>query len=216
MVAQQLQPRGIDDPRVLSAMSCVPRERFLPAALAAYAYEDQALGIDCGQTISQPYIVALMTQAAELQGTEHVLEIGTGSGYQAAILGLLARSVVSIERIAKLAVQARRRLAALKVPNVEVRVGDGTLGCPERAPFDVILVTAAGPHIPPALFEQLREGGRLIMPVGGPSHQVMEVVVKTAGQPEVRSLSGCRFVKLIGAQGWQPSPDDHCPEPETD
>jgi protein-L-isoaspartate(D-aspartate) O-methyltransferase len=202
MIRRQLSRRGIHDRRVLAAMSNVPREQFLDAADAHHAYEDRALAIDCEQTISQPYIVALMSQALELAGDEQVLEIGGGSGYQTAVLAQLARSVVSIERHAKLSAQAAERLLWLGYQNVKLIVGDGTLGWPEQAPYDCILVAAAGREVPSALWEQLREGGRLVMPVGEEAEQSLEVLRKVNGDASTESLTPCRFVPLVGEQGW--------------
>ncbi|MEK6233610.1 MAG: protein-L-isoaspartate(D-aspartate) O-methyltransferase [Planctomycetales bacterium] len=202
MVDEQLRRRNITDARVLTAMERIPRERFVPEETQALACADRALPVACGQTISQPFMVALMTQALRLQGTESVLEIGTGSGYQAAILSALAGTVISVERHAPLAETARERLRALGCDNVEIRVGDGTLGCPDAAPFDRVIVTAGGPQIPPDLFDQLAEGGILVMPVGDEKQQSLLVVRKRQGEPVTTNLSGCRFVKLIGDQGW--------------
>ncbi len=202
MVLKQLLHRGIRNPRVLDAMRKVPRERFLPPSQRDRAYADQALPVDCQQTISQPYIVALMTEAMELDGEQRVLEVGTGTGYQTAILAELAREVVTIERHAELSEQAVRVLNELGYRNIEARVGDGTLGCPERAPFDAVMVTAAASRCPPALFEQLREGGVLVIPLGGRDVQTLEAVRKVGGAPQSQSLSACRFVPLIGEQGW--------------
>ena len=202
MVDEQLRRRDITDERVLAAMLEMPRERFVGDAAQEFAYTDRALPIDCEQTISQPFMVALMTQALQLQGDELVLEIGTGSGYQAAILSKLARRVISIERHPSLAATARQRFADLGIDNVEVRVGDGTLGCADEAPLDRILVTAGGPRIPEALFAQLAEGGLLVMPVGPQDRQELYQVEKRSGRACVHKLSGCRFVQLIGEQGW--------------
>jgi len=201
MIRRQLRRRGIRDPRVLAAMGSVPREQFLAPAEAHHAYEDRALSIDCGQTISQPYMVALMSQALELTGGEQVLEIGGGSGYQTAVLAELAQSVVSIERHAELAAAAAERLRRLGYQNVTLIVGDGTLGRPEHAPYDCILVAAAGREVPAALWEQLREGGRLVMPVGEESEQSLEVLRKVNGEASTESLTSCRFVPLVGEQG---------------
>jgi len=200
---EELRRSGIRDPRVLAALEETPRERFVPSDLRGAAYEDRALPIESDQTISQPYIVALMTEALQLSGDELVLEIGTGSGYQAAVLARLARQVCSIERHPELAVAARHLLASLGITNVQVHSGDGTLGWPDGAPFDRVIVTAAGHHLPPALLEQLAEGGILVMPVGGLDQQVLRVVRKVDGQPVSEDLCGVRFVRLIGAEGWQ-------------
>lgn len=202
MIERQLRRRKISDERVLAAIGHVPRERFVCEELVPQAYADRALPIDCEQTISQPYIVALMTEALDLSGDESVLEIGTGSGYQTAILCELAREVTSIERHAGLARTAAQQLQTLGYPNVRVYEGDGTLGCPQHAPYDRILVTAGGPHIPPALFEQLAEGGILVMPVGGTDSQSLRKVIKVNGQAHMTDLGGCRFVRLIGEEGW--------------
>jgi protein-L-isoaspartate(D-aspartate) O-methyltransferase len=202
MLDRQLRARGIIDQRVLAAMAKVPRERFVAEWLRDEAYADRALAIDCSQTISQPYIVGLMTQALDLSGWETVLEVGTGSGYQAAILAELAREVITIERHPQLAEQARGVLSELGYQNVTVVVGDGTLGWPERAPFDRIMVTAAAAACPPLLFDQLAEGGILVIPLGGRDYQTLRAIRKVAGRPEAISLSACRFVPLVGSQGW--------------
>jgi protein-L-isoaspartate(D-aspartate) O-methyltransferase len=198
MVVEQLADRGIVSSAVLSAMGRVPRERFVPLEFLAETYADRALPIDCQQTISQPYIVALMTQALELSGHESVLEIGTGSGYQTAVLAELAAKVVSLERHAELSKQAARILETLGYKNVALVVGDGTLGWPPGAPYDRIIVTAAAAKLPEPLFSQLREGGVLVIPVGTAESQALVAIHKVAGQPEVSELSGCRFVPLVG------------------
>ncbi len=198
MLDEQLAQRGITSPWVLQAIERVPREEFVPEAYRAEAYADRALPIDCEQTISQPYIVGLMTQSLQLQGTEHVLEIGTGSGYQTAILAQLARTVTSIERHPELSMQAAGRMARLGYRNVALVVGDGTLGWPENAPYDRILVAAAAERVPPRLFEQLRDGGWMIIPLGPPGDQVLQCVRKVDGRPSVESLANCRFVPLVG------------------
>jgi protein-L-isoaspartate(D-aspartate) O-methyltransferase len=202
MLRCQLQQRGIDDPRVLAAMARVPRERFVPAAEQDCVYADRALPIDCGQTISQPYMVALMTQALGLSGQELVLEIGTGSGYQTAILAELAREVISIERHAALTAQAQAALSERGCANITLLTGDGTLGWPPRAPYDRIIVTAAAATCPPPLFEQLAERGVLVIPIGGKGHQTLQAIHKEDGQPRPVVLSGCRFVPLKGSAGW--------------
>jgi protein-L-isoaspartate(D-aspartate) O-methyltransferase len=199
MVRDQLETRGITSRSVLEAMGRVPRERFMPPELRDEAYADRALSISCGQTISQPYIVALMTQALELTGAEKVLDVGTGSGYQAALLSLLAREVISIERHAELSAQAGKVLADLACDNVRLVVGDGTLGFPEEAPYDRIIVAAAASHVPTALWDQLNEGGILVIPVGETDTQMLQQVTKTAREPRVVDLAPCRFVPLIGA-----------------
>ncbi len=202
MVAQQLSQRGIEDPRVLQAMRDIPRHLFVPARHRAMAYEDMPLSIGYEQTISQPLMVAMMTAALQLHGHERVLEIGTGSGYQAAILARLALVVFSIERIPELAVQARATLAMAGIMNVHVLVGDGSLGLPEHGPYDAIIVTAASPQVPPALIDQLKPGGRLIVPVGDRHEQTLMRLTAMSTGPRVERLGGCRFVPLIGQQGW--------------
>jgi len=211
MVRRQLRARGITDRRVLAAMARVPRERFVLPEMRHLAYADRALTIDCGQTISQPYIVALMTQALELEGDEKVLEVGTGSGYQTAVLAELAREVVSIERHKWLSEKAGRVLAGLGYENIKLLVGDGSLGAPAEAPFDRIMVTAMASRCPPALFEQLREGGVLVMPIGGTDYQTLQAIRKVEGAPQTEVLSACRFVPLVGAQGW---PEGSPPQPD--
>jgi protein-L-isoaspartate(D-aspartate) O-methyltransferase len=195
-----LRERGIGSSRVLAAMASVPRERFVPHEAQPMAYDDRALPIACEQTISQPYIVALMSDALELSGDERVLEIGTGSGYQTAILAELAARVVTIERHAELSCGAERVLGELGYTNVTFLVGDGTLGWAEQAPYDRILVAAAAVRVPPALEEQLAEGGTLVIPVGTSEGQVLEAYHKVGGKLYAEPLSGCRFVPLVGAQ----------------
>jgi protein-L-isoaspartate(D-aspartate) O-methyltransferase len=202
MLHLHLQRRGIHDARVLAAMARVPRERFVHPTARVEAYADRALPIDCGQTISQPYIVALMTQALELSGKERVLEIGTGSGYQTAVLAEAAGEVVSIERHTELSTQAGATLTALGYRNVTLIVGDGTLGCPDRAPFDRIIVTAAAAQCPQALAEQCREGGILVIPIGTRDFQTLQTIRKVGNAHETVNLSPCRFVPLVGTQGW--------------
>ena len=202
MLRRQLSGRGIAAERVLTAMGKVPRERFVPPESLFETYADRALSIDCGQTISQPYMVALMTEAMELSGTERVLEIGTGSGYQTAILAELAAEVVSIERHALLSQQAAKILQELGYRNVRLFVGDGSLGRPDQAPYDRIMVTAMAAQCPRALFDQLREGGLIIIPIGGHEHQVLHAIRKVSGAAKTTLLTGCRFVPLIGEQGW--------------
>lgn len=202
MLRRQLSVRGITSERVLFAMGKVPRERFVPPELYGEAYADRALGINCGQTISQPYMVALMTEALELSGTEKVLEVGTGSGYQTAILAELAAEVVSIERHDLLSQQADKILRELGYQNVRLVVGDGTLGWPDQAPYDRIMVTAMAAQCPKALFEQLCEGGLIVIPIGGYDHQVLHAIKKVSPTAETTVLIGCRFVPLIGEQGW--------------
>ncbi len=203
MVQTQLVARGISDPKVLYAMGKVPRHLFVEEALQSQAYGDFPLPIGEQQTISQPYIVAFMTEALGLTGEEKVLEIGTGCGYQAAILAELAPEVYSIERLYTLASRARQILGSLRYFNVKIKVGDGTLGWPEEAPFDAIIVTAAAPGIPKPLLDQLAMGGRLIIPVGDRSSQTLDVVHKTPEGLEHDYRGGCRFVKLIGSYGWE-------------
>lgn len=192
----------IDDERVLEAMAKVRRELFVPLAERAYAYDDRPLPIGEGQTISQPFIVALMTQSMELTGAEKVLELGTGCGYQAAILAELARHVVSVERVASLARWAKRTLKELGYKNVEVHKAMRTLGWPAKAPYDAIMVTAAAPKIPQELLSQLALGGRLVIPVGSRWEQSLLKVVKKEKGPDVTSLTLCRFVPLIGDEAW--------------
>ncbi len=198
MVERQLKGRDITDSRVLAAMGKVPRHRFVRPAWAGEAYTDRALPIEEGQTISQPYIVALMTQLLELKGSERVLEVGTGSGYQAAVLAELVKQVHTIEILPELAKSAAARLKALGYANVEVRAGDGYQGWPEHAPFDAIIVTAAASHIPQPLVAQLKEGGRLVIPVEGPArYQELLQCRKERGQLTKRAVAPVRFVPLI-------------------
>lgn len=203
MVEEQILDRGIRDPRVLAAMKKVPRHLFVEEALQNQAYNDRPLPIGEKQTISQPYMVALMTEALELKGNERVLEIGTGSGYQTAILAELAQEVYSIERIRSLAIRARKLLYDLGYFNVEIKIFDGTLGWPEKSPFDAILVTAGSPDIPRPLYDQLSLGGKLVIPVGNTEIQDLIRVRKTAEGMKKERLGGCRFVKLIGRYGWE-------------
>jgi len=203
MVADQLRARGIDDERVLEAMAVVPREVFVPATLERRAYDDAALPIGAGQTISQPYMVARICSELELRGPERVLDVGTGSGYQAAVLAELAEEVHSIERIPELAQRARAALETTGYGDrVHVHVGDGTRGLPEHAPFDAIAVAAAAPGPPPSLYEQLAPLGRLVVPVGDSWGQLLEVIVRTPGGPAVARSVPCRFVPLVGAEGF--------------
>jgi protein-L-isoaspartate(D-aspartate) O-methyltransferase len=203
MVETQLRRRGIRDERVLAAMRRVPRHEFVPEPLRREAYEDNPLPIGEGQTISQPFIVAAMLEALVLQPLDSVLDVGTGSGYQAALLAELVAQVVSIERHASLAAAAREVLARLGYQNIEIVVGDGSEGYAARAPYDAIIVSAAAPAIPQRLFDQLREGGRMIVPVGSAYAQELRLVHKIEGRPRVSSLDGCRFVPLIGSEGFQ-------------
>jgi len=202
MVERQLRRNGIRDERVLGAMGAVPREAFVPPNQQPYTYVDGALPIEHGQSISQPYMVALMTEALELAGPERVLEIGTGTGYQVAVLAALCEQVYSVERIAELAETARQRLAALDVGNAQITVGDGTLGRPEHAPYDGIIVTAGAPRAPEPLVEQLADGGRLVIPVGDRFTQMLKVYVKEGDRLRERNLCACKFVPLLGAYGW--------------
>jgi protein-L-isoaspartate(D-aspartate) O-methyltransferase len=203
MVKEQVERRGIADVRVLEAMRKVPRHLFVDPVLAGRAYDDSPLPIGEGQTISQPYMVAVMTAALALQGGEKVLEIGTGSGYQAAVLAELASQVYSIERIPALADRAQKTLSRLGYDNVTVRVGDGSLGWLEAAPFGAIVVTAGAPSVPPPLVEQLQVGGRLVIPVGSPQAQTLRRVVRKEEGIEQEELVGCIFVRLVGEHGWQ-------------
>lgn len=207
MVERQLRKRGIRDERVLAAMLSVPRHEFVPAELAPQAYEDRPLPIGQGQTISQPFIVAAMAEALRLSGGERVLEIGAGSGYQAAVLSLLAREVQAVEMHEDLALSCRERLARLGYGNVHIHVGDGTLGWPGEAPFEAILVTAAAPDIPPPLLAQLAEGGRLVLPVGSTDEQRLLRLEKHGNATSSRLLIHCRFVPLVGKYGWKPRSD---------
>lgn len=206
MVETQLKTRDIHDTRVLKAMETVPRQLFVDEGLADQAYNDNPLPIDAHQTISQPYIVALMTQALELKSADRVLEIGTGSGYQTAILASLAFRVFSVERVAKLATKARNILDELNFYNVAIRVGDGSYGWREEAPFDAIIITAAVPNIPNNLEAQLAPGGRLVAPVGNREIQTLYKIARSLEEPKKitkENLGGCRFVSLIGESGWK-------------
>ncbi|HTQ40463.1 MAG TPA: protein-L-isoaspartate(D-aspartate) O-methyltransferase [Pirellulales bacterium] len=200
MVTEQLQRRGICDARVLAAMGKVRRDAFVPPEEKADSYADRALTLDHGQTISQPYIVALMTEALELTGAESVLEIGTGSGYQCAVLCELARWVTSVERHAELSARANATLKMLGYTNYTLVVGDGTYGWPDLAPYDRIIVTAAAQRLPQALFDQLCESGTLVIPLGPSEAQSLQAIKKVYGQGVARELSGCRFVPLVGSE----------------
>ena len=202
MVASQLRARGIHDERVLAAMERVPRHEFVAERFHDRAYEDHPIPIAEGQTISQPYIVAFMLESLTLEPNSKVLEVGTGSGYQAALLSELSGHVTSIERIPGLAQEAQSTLARLGYSNVNIIVGDGSRGLPDAAPYDAIIVAAAAPRVPPALFEQLAENGRMVIPVGLPDAQELQLVRKLNGRPMIQRLEGCRFVPLIGAQGY--------------
>jgi protein-L-isoaspartate(D-aspartate) O-methyltransferase len=203
MVEHQLRRRGIVDERVLAAMGTVPRELFVPEQALDVAYEDGALPIGYGQTISQPYIVGVICSLLSLEGSENVLDVGTGSGYQAAVLAELAAEVTTIERIPELVELARAALSEAGYDGVDVRLGDGSLGVPERAPFDCVAVAAAAPTIPERLYEQLAAGGRLVLPRGSRFGQDLVLVVKTEDGPVERRSVPCRFVPLLGAQGFQ-------------
>ena len=202
MVEAQIRKRGVLSARVLDAMLGVPRHEFVPAEFQRDAYADKPLAIGEGQTISQPYMVAAMTEALDLTGSERVLEIGTGSGYQAAVLSLLAREVITVESRTALALTAQERLTDLGYTNVHVHNGDGSAGFPETAPYDAILVTAAAPEIPQPLADQLREGGRLVIPVGGQENQELVQARKENGELKSHMLFDCRFVPLLGRYGW--------------
>jgi len=196
MVKNQIEARGVSDARVLSAMRSVERHKFVPGQHLSSAYEDHPLPIGHGQTISQPYIVALMTELCELKGDEKVLEIGTGSGYQAAVLSLLAREVYSMEIVEPLAISAAKKLAEMGYKNVQVRVGDGYKGLPEKAPFDIIMLTASPPKIPQALIDQLGEGGKLVAPEGEYSQELVKLT-KHNGKISKRTVTYVRFVPMI-------------------
>ena len=203
MVARQIAARGVRDPRVLEAMRKIPRHIFVPGAYREAAYEDRPLPIGDGQTISQPYIVAVMTELLEPHVNDRVLEIGTGSGYQAALLSELVAWVISIERLTSIANQARNHLKNLGITNVEVVVGDGTVGWPEKAPYKGIIITASTPDVPSPLIDQLAEGGRLIAPVGGRGYQELVKLVKQEGAIVKTYHGGVAFVPLIGRYGWR-------------
>jgi protein-L-isoaspartate(D-aspartate) O-methyltransferase len=202
MVERQLRARGIGDERVLAAMEEVPRERFLPEGMARRAYADSALPIGSEQTISQPWIVAAICQGLQLSGSELVLEVGTGSGYSAAVLARLAEHVVSVERHEELSREARRALGSLGVRNVELVVGDGSLGVPGRAPFDAIAVHATAPAPPPALLDQLVDGGRLVVPIASGEADMLTALRRCGGRFESVEIGPCRFVPLIGEEGF--------------
>ena len=202
MVDSQLRGRDVVDERVLAAMERVPRELFLPEKLRKRAYDDAALPIGDGQTISQPYMVARICEAVALHGREHVLDVGTGSGYQAAVLAELAAEVDTIERVPELAAQARANLDAAGYERVRVHVGDGTLGVPDHAPFDAIAVGAAAPELPQTLYGQLAERGRLVLPIGPRDAQELQVIVRSPEGPAVLRSVPCRFVPLLGKEGF--------------
>ena len=202
MVEDQLRRRGISDERVLAAMASVPRELFVPERVRDRAYDDAALPIGGGQTISQPFMVARICEALVLRGDERVLDVGTGSGYQAAVLAELAGEVHTIERIADLAERARESLELAGYGRVRVHVGDGSLGLPDEAPFGAIAVAAAAPEVPASLYEQLEPNGRLVVPVGGLGGQELQLVVRSPEGPAVLRSVPCRFVPLVGAEGF--------------
>ena len=202
MVARQLADRGIHDPDVLSAFQAVPRERFVPPTQRTRAYDDCPLPIGHEQTISQPYMVALMTQALQVRPGQRVLEIGSGSGYQTAVLAAMGARVYTVERIEELSRTAREALQGLGYTEIAYRVGDGTLGWEAEAPFDRIIVTAGSPETPPSLVAQLADGGRMVIPVGAGSHQECLLVTREGDDTHTRSFCPCRFVRLIGREGW--------------
>ena len=206
MVEDQIAARGVRDPAVLEAMRAVPREQFVPERLREFAYADEPLPIEDGQTISQPYVVAAMIEAVRPKPGERALEIGTGSGYSAAVLATIVAEVYTIERLAGLAESASRRLADLGYANVHVRHANGTLGWPEHAPYDIIIVTAGGPKVPRPLLDQLAVGGRLVMPVGSwrVGQRLVRVIRAGDGRYEYERLEEVAFVPLIGEEGWQP------------
>jgi protein-L-isoaspartate(D-aspartate) O-methyltransferase len=203
MVEDQLRRRGISDPRVLEAMAKIPRHLFIAPEFRSSAYEDRPLPIGEGQTISQPYMVAVMTQSLGLAGSERVLEIGTGSGYQAAVLGELAGAVYTMERLPHLMEHARNVLHSLGYPNIYSRTGDGSKGWPEEAPFDGIIVTAGAPEAPPVLKEQLADGGRLVIPIGPRHAQNLYRISRNGDQFTEEDVTGCVFVPLVGDYGWK-------------
>ena len=206
MIEKQIRRRGISDAAVLAAMMAVPRHEFVPEDVRAHAYDDLPLPIGGGQTISQPYIVAAMTAALHLQPGDRDLEIGTGCGYHAAVLSRLAKEVFTIERRPELASSASARLTRLGYSNAHVHCGDGTLGLPELAPFEAILVAAAAPAVPKPLLAQLAEGGRMILPVGDTEHQELQLIERRGDAFPTKFLEGCRFVPLVGHHGWQEPP----------
>ena len=204
MVDRQLRRRGITDPNILGAFSKVPREAFVGPEYASLAYGDHPLPIEAGQTISQPYIVALMIQAAGIGPGDKVLEVGAGSGYAAAVISRIAGEVIAIERQRELVGVARERLGRLGYDNVEILEGDGTRGCPDQAPFDAILASASGSHIPQPLLDQLAEGGSIVIPLGNPgwAQELVKVTKRPDGEAVRENLGGVRFVPLIGEEGW--------------
>ncbi|MCX7804373.1 MAG: protein-L-isoaspartate(D-aspartate) O-methyltransferase [Planctomycetota bacterium] len=206
MIERDIAGRGIRDPRVIAAMGKVDRALFVPPEWKESAYDDHPLSIGAGQTISQPYMVAFMTEALGLSGDERVLEIGTGSGYQTAILAELAREVYTVERIESLATAAEDRLVALGYANIRFHLGDGSLGWREYAPYDRIIVTAAAPAAPPSLIGQIAEGGRMVIPVGPPDGQALEIIERREGRILRRNSIGCIFVPLVGKEGFPGGP----------
>jgi protein-L-isoaspartate(D-aspartate) O-methyltransferase len=208
MVQTQLRERGITDERVLKTMEEVPRHKFVLKEYEAMAYQDTPLPIGEGQTISQPFMVAIMAQSLQLQGNEKVLEIGTGSGYQSAILGKLSHEVYTVERLPALALRAKNILLELGYNNIKVIIANGTLGYPQEAPFSAILVTAGAPRIPPCLIEQLAEGGKLVIPIGDRINQILTLVTKSQGRTLQQEIVGCIFVPLIGEEGWSTAAND--------
>lgn len=207
MVDTQLMPRGIKDRRVLDAMRMVPRHLFVDDSIQYRAYDDMALPIGEGQTISQPYMVAIMTELLQLKGDEKVLEIGTGSGYQAAVLAELSREVFTIERVAVLAKRAEERFQSLGYNNIYVRVGDGTLGWPEKSPFDRVVITAGSPRIPQPVLEQLSDEGIIVAPIGDYFSQQLTIIKKSKGTLSEQLHTPCMFVPLIGEYGWKKDAD---------
>lgn len=203
MVENQIAGRGVTQAAVLAAMGTVPRHLFVDEALYSQAYSDWPLPIGEQQTISQPYMVGYMSEALGLKGTEKVLEVGTGSGYQTAVLSLLADMVFTVERIPSLATRARKLFDTLDITNVQLRVGDGTTGWSDEAPFDAVIVTAASPTIPPAYTDQLKDGGRLVIPVGEETEQELIKITRSGKSLKRKTLVGCRFVKLVGKYGWE-------------
>lgn len=203
MVREQIEARGVTDPAVLQAMRALPRHLFVEEALAYKAYSDSPLPIGEGQTISQPYIVALMSEKLEIEAGMKVLEIGTGSGYQAAVLATMGADVYTVERIKKLFYVARKRFMDMRLFSVKLKLDDGTMGWPEEAPYDRIIVTAGGPEVPMPLFEQLAEGGRMLIPVGDSRrNQTLVLVEKVEGEPVRTTLGAVAFVDLVGSHGW--------------
>ncbi|HEY4716618.1 MAG TPA: protein-L-isoaspartate(D-aspartate) O-methyltransferase [bacterium] len=204
MVEEQIASRGIKDIRILRAMEKVPRHFFIDSALLSQAYSDFPLPIGEGQTISQPYIVALMLEALELQGNEKILEIGTGSGYQTALLAELCKTVCTVERIPSLAEKAKQKMEVLGYKNVKYKIGDGSMGWEEEKPFDCVILSASAPELPKGLLPQLKTGGKLVSPVGNNFSQSLIKITRLENDQKIEDLGGCRFVKLIGKYGWTP------------